>query len=150
MDFYKPDSTYHVFLEVIRLHYQRTRMLLDKIGVYPGQPPMLFVLHHKDGRSQKELSDTLGIKPATITVMLKRMENAGLVERRQDEEDQRVSRAYLTDRGMEVCREVSQTVKVIEGECLKNFTTDEQVLLKRLLMQVKDNLTEGCNKKLDD
>lgn len=148
MDCYKNDSLYFLFSQVIRLHYHRIRTLLDKIGVYPGQPQMLFFLHIKDGQSQKELAEKLHIKPATITVMLGRMEKAELLERRQDSEDQRVSRVYLTEKGREVWEEVSEIMKMLEGECFANFTTEEQVLMRRLLMQVRDNLEKVCDKKL--
>lgn len=86
MDKVDKDSLYYIFLEILRLHHYRTHVLLDEIGVYPGQPPLLFIINKEGGQSQKELADRLKIKPATITVMLKRMEKANLVERKQDAE----------------------------------------------------------------
>jgi DNA-binding MarR family transcriptional regulator len=103
----------------------------------------------KDGQSQKELASKLEIKPATITVMLNRMEKSKLVERRQDPEDQRISRVYLTEYGREVCQEMNEIVKNIESECFSNFTMEEQVLLRRLFMQMRDNLLKVCDKKVD-
>lgn len=147
MDCYNHDSLYYIFSQVIGLNYRRTHMLLDKIGIYPGQPPMLLTLYKKDGQSQKELANKLCIKPATITVMIKRMEKAGLLERHQDLEDQRVSRVYITDQGKEVCSEVHKVMNIIESECFNNFTDEEQMLLRRLLMQMRDNLTTACEKK---
>jgi DNA-binding MarR family transcriptional regulator len=149
MNDYKPDSLYRVFSEVIRLHYYRAHMLLDKVGIYPGQPPMLLALYKKDGQSQRELANRLKIKPATITVMLRRMEKAQLVERRQDAEDQRISRVYLTDKGKEACEEVKKVINIIDAECFSNFTQEEQILLRRLFMQMRDNLAKVCDKNLD-
>ncbi|WP_315116431.1 MarR family winged helix-turn-helix transcriptional regulator [uncultured Clostridium sp.] len=149
MECIEKDSLYHIFSQVIRLHYYRTHKLLEKVGVYPGQPPMLMALHIKDGQSQKELSDKLNIKPATITMMLKRMEKFDLVERKVDAEDQRVVRVYLTEQGKNLSKEVIQIMKIINQECFSNFTEEEKVLLRRLLMQMKDNLEEVCDKKLD-
>jgi DNA-binding MarR family transcriptional regulator len=134
------DSLYHIFLEILRLHYYRTHVLLDEVGVYPGQPPMLFVLSKEDGQSQKELANKLNLKPATITVMLKRMEKANLVERRQDPEDQRVSRVYITEKGKKVYKKVNKIMKNLEEECFGNFTVEEKVILRRLLMQIRENL----------
>lgn len=146
MKCFEEDSLYHVFYQVIGLNYRRSQMLLDKIGIYPGQPPMLFSLLHKDGQSQKELSDKLRVKPATITVMLKRMEKVGLVERRHDADDQRVSRVYITEQGKEACEELKKVMSIIHGECFDNFTEEEKILLRRLLMQVRDNLMKACEK----
>ena len=140
MDCVDKDSLYHIFLEILRLHYYRTHVLLDEVGVYPGQPPMLFVLSKEDGQSQKELANKLNLKPATITVMLKRMEKANLVERRQDAEDQRVSRVYITEKGKKVYKKVNKIMKNVEEECFGNFTVEEKVILRRLLMQIRENL----------
>lgn len=140
MDKINRDSLYFVFLEILKLHHYRTHILLDEIGIYPGQPPMLFILSKKDGRSQKELADILNIKPATITVMLRRMEKAELVERRQDNEDQRISRVYLTEKGRKICNKAHEIMQDLEKECFDNFTEEEKVILRRLLMQMRDNL----------
>ena len=53
MEILSKDSLYYIFWEVIRFHYYRTHVLLEEIGVYPGQPPMLFILNQEDGLSQK-------------------------------------------------------------------------------------------------
>lgn len=140
MDIINKDSLYYLFLEIQRLHYYRTHVLLEEIGVYHGQPPMLFILNKKDGQSQKELAEWLNIKASTITVMLNRMEKANLVMRKQDTEDQRISRVYITEEGREVCKKASDVMKNLEDECFGNFTVEEKVILRRLLMQMKDNL----------
>ncbi|WP_027631708.1 MarR family winged helix-turn-helix transcriptional regulator [Clostridium hydrogeniformans] len=143
MEFYNSDSLYYIFGEVIKLHYYRAHKSLEKVGLYPGQPQLLFSLLKKDGQSQKELSGKLKVKPATITVMIKRMEKAGLIYRKSDEEDQRISRVYLTDKGKEVSGEVKELFKTINKECFSNFTDEEQVILRRLLLQIKENLKIG-------
>jgi len=137
------DSLYFVFLELIRVHYQSTHVLLDKIGVYPGQPPLLFILNKNNGLSQKELADKLGIKPSTITVMLKRMESGNLVYREQDSEDQRVYRVYLTEEGRKLCDKAKETTKCLQDICFENFTEEEKIILRRLLMQMRDNLQKS-------
>lgn len=148
MDCHDTDSLHHVFLQVGHLHFHRTFLLLDKVGIYPGQPPMLFALYKKDGQSQKELAKQLNIKPATITVMLTRMEKAGLLERRKDPDDQRVVRVYLTITGRDVCLKVVKVTDGISEECFRDFTQEEKMLLRRLLMQMKENLTKVSSENL--
>lgn len=147
MDCHNHNSLSHAFYQVVRLHHQRTYMLLDKVGVYPGQPYLLFALHHINGQSQKDLAGKLNIKASTIATMVKRMEKTGLIERRQDNEDQRISRVYITEKGNEVCKEVNEARKIIEEESFSNFTEEEQMLLRRLLMQMRDNLEKVCNNR---
>ena len=150
MDCCKTDSLYHIFGEIVKLHFTRSHNLLEELGVYPGQPPLLFTLFHKDGQSQKELADKLMIKPATITVMLGRMEKAGHVTRKQDAEDQRISRVYLTDKGRETCKHLKKIMNTLSEDCFKNFTEEEMIILRRLLMQVRDNLLNAGEIKLDN
>lgn len=140
------DFLYFAFLEVLRFHHIRTHMLLDEIGIYPGQPPMLFILSKEGGQSQKELADKLKVAPATITVMLKRMEKANLVERRQDTDDQRISRVYITEKGKKICKKAKDVMWNLEKECFGNFTVEEKVILRRLLLQVRDNLQVSSEK----
>lgn len=145
MNIKNKDSIYYLFLEIQRLHYYRTHVLLDEIGVYHGQPPMLFILNKKDGQSQKELADKLNLKASTIAVMLRRMEKANLITRKQDEEDQRISRVYITEEGLKLCEKARGVMKNLEDECFGNFTIEETVILRRLFLQMKDNLKLANN-----
>jgi MarR family transcriptional regulator, organic hydroperoxide resistance regulator len=147
MNFHEHDSLYGLMFQVGKLHHQRMHILLEKLDIYPGQPPLLIALAHKDGQSQRELAEKICVKAATITVMLSRMEKSGLVERKQDIEDQRVSRVYITDKGREVFTEVSKVFLRIKEECFGNFTEEEKALLRRMFMQMRDNLTAVCDNK---
>lgn len=150
MNCHDPDSLYFIFLQVIRFHYYRTHLLLEKIGAYPGQPPLLFALGKQDGLSQKELAEKLHIKAATITIMLTRMEKTKLIKRCPDPDDQRVTRVYLTKHGEKIHTEVKAALKVIENECFYNFTSEEQLFLRRLFLQMRDNLAKVCGKNLGE
>lgn len=142
MKCFNEDSLYSVFYSVIKLHYRTMHGMLDKVGLYPGQPPLLFSLYFKDGQSQKELADKIKVKPATLTVMLSRMEKTDLVLRRPDKDDQRVSRVFITDKGKEMCGEIKKITEEAQDICFKNFTEEELIIVRRLFMQMKDNLLE--------
>jgi DNA-binding MarR family transcriptional regulator len=143
-------SLYSVFGQVMRFHYCRMHMLLEKLSVYPGQPPLLFALGKHEGQSQTELAKKLYLKAATITVMLNRMESSGIIERRTDPNDQRISRVYLTGQGKKILGEVRETLKNIEVECFSNFTAEEQLLLRRLFIQMRDNLMKACGENFEE
>lgn len=149
MNCYNSDNLYHIFGEIVKLHFTRSHNLLEKFGIYPGQPPMLFALYNKDGQSQKDLADKLRIKPATITTMINRMEKSELLTRKQDEQDQRVSRVYITEKGRETCERLKSVMRAINGECFSNFTEEEKILLRRLFLQMRDNLIKASDNKLD-
>lgn len=136
----KGDSLSVVIAQVMRLHFTRSHKLLLKIGVYPGQPSLLSSLQEKDGQSQKELSDIIKVKPATVAVMIKRMEKSGFILKKQDNFDQRVTRIFLTEEGKRICKELNKFHKEIDEECFGDFTGEEKLLFKKLVLKVRNNL----------
>lgn len=134
------NSIYYVFLEILRLHHHKIYNSLEEIGLYPGQPPLLFILNKNDGKSQRELADMMHVKASTMNVMIKRMEKGGLIERKSDLEDGRISRVYITDLGRDVCKKSQSKMGKIEDEMFSNLTKEELVIFRRLFIQVKNNL----------
>lgn len=144
MSLSETDSLEFLLSQVIRLQHYRTHMLLGELGLYPGQPPILFKLWKNDGCSQKEIAEKLGLKPATITVMLNRMEKAGWLERRSDPGDLRISRVFLTEKARAIRPKVEQKLQTIYEECFAGFTGEEKILLRRFLMHMRNNLKSAC------
>lgn len=148
MSIYDYNSLNLIFSQVVKQHFNRAYMLLQDLNIYPGQAPLLFILRENAGLNQKQLAKKLLIKPATITVMLNRMEKANLVERRQDEKDQRISRVYLTEKGRQVCNEAFKKLEIMEKECFGNFTAEDRATFRRLLIKMYENLSKTCNEDL--
>lgn len=138
-------SMQKAFGQVIRLEFLHMHKLLKNTGIYPGQPPLIFALHKKDGQSQKELADNLSIKPATMTVMIKRMEKANMVERKPDSKDQRITRVFLTDKGQQAYKSLIEVHKTIEKISFSNFSDEEREEFRRYLVRIKNNLQENNN-----
>lgn len=110
--------------------------------VHQGQGGLLVALHFENGQTQKELAHIMGRKPATMTVMIQRMEKNGLVRKEQDKEDQRTTRIYITEKGEEEYKKVQAIWEQMEEEMFTNFTVEEKVIFRRLLMQVQSNFLE--------
>lgn len=128
--------------QVCRLHYIRAQELLETLGVYRGQPPVLHLLHEQEGLTQSELAGRLQLTPATVTKMLQRLEKAGFVQRQSDPDDQRVSRVYLTDAGRAIQADVAAALARLAQETFADFTIEERVVLRRLMLQMRDNLSK--------
>ena len=69
---------------------------LQKHGVAIGQWAVLLFLYQEDGVTQAELSRHVAIEPPTLVRTLDRMVRDGLVERRADPRDARLTRIHLT------------------------------------------------------
>jgi len=134
------ESLDFVLAGVCKLHHARVRSLFEGVGLYRGQPPVLKALAENDGLSHSNLAARLGVTPATISKMIDRMERAGFVTRQMDPDDQRVSRVYLTEQGKAVQTELGRLFRTIEQEVCAGFTLEERVLLRRFLLQMRENL----------
>jgi DNA-binding MarR family transcriptional regulator len=110
--------------------------------VFPGQPPVLMRLTQSDGLSQKELARRVQVRPATMTVMINRMEKSGLVKRMQDERDQRVSRVFLTEKGRLATQAVKKALYELETVCFEHFDEEEKILLARMLEKMHVAMAE--------
>jgi DNA-binding MarR family transcriptional regulator len=129
------------------LHHMRAHQLFEAIGLYRGQPPVLFALWEREGQTQSELAEKLRIAPATITKMLQRMEKTGFIQRKPDSEDQRISRVYLTEAGHVVQSQVEAILKTMEAETFAHITTEERAVLHRFLLQIRQNLLHATGEK---
>ena len=128
-------------LQVHKAHRARAEAALNKLGLHTGQEMLLLRLWIEEGAPQSQLAASMGVEPPTATKMLQRMEQAGLIERRPDPEDARISRVYLTERGRALEQPVLEVWKDLEAQRVAGLSATEQALLRRLLMQVSANLS---------
>ena len=142
------DSINYLLAQICRLHHARSHTLLEEIGLYRGQPPVLRALWNKEGRTHSELAEHMHVQPATVTKMIKRMEKTGFVTCKADEKDQRVSRVYLTEAGRKIQEQVQQVWRTLQDETFDNFTTEERIVLRRLFLQMRENLLRVTGGKL--
>ena len=139
----KPEHESINFLLGLICRAQRGQMndALTDIGLYAGQEMFLWQLWRQDGLTQSQMVERMCVQPPTVSKMLDRMEKAGLVTRQPDSEDSRISRVYLTEQGRESERAVCDVWNTQERRMIENMTVEERILLRRLLLQVHENLT---------
>ena len=128
-------------LQIHRAHRNRAEAALNELGLYTGQEMLLFQLWKQEGLTQSELVEILCVDPSTVTKTLQRLEQAGLVERRQDAEDARVSRVYLTLKGRGLEAPVRKIWDNLEALTIQGLSEVEKALLRRLLDQIETNLS---------
>jgi MarR family transcriptional regulator, organic hydroperoxide resistance regulator len=136
----QPEPLDFLLGQVCHLHHFRANELLESLGLYRGQPPVLRALWEQEGLTHTELAERLHNTPATITKMLQRMERVGFLVRKPDATDQRVSRVYLTDAGRAIQSQVQAIWQQIETETFAGFTAEESDLLRLFLLRLRHNL----------
>ena len=112
---------------------------LRETGMTLGQPKVLDYLNHHDGAIQKDVAAACLVDPATLTVILRGMEEKGLVRREAREEDRRAYTVWMTDLGREYAIRVENEFKAIEKEVLSGFSLEERETLRSLLLRLYDN-----------
>ncbi len=130
-----------LLVQCCRAHRNRAEAALSELGLHVGQEMFLLRLCQEDGQTQSQLAGCMCVEPPTLSKMVQRMEVAGLVERRQDSEDARVSRVYLTERGRALEQPVLAIWRDLEKCTLSGLTETEQMLLRRLLLQIQTNIS---------
>jgi DNA-binding MarR family transcriptional regulator len=143
----EPESLESLLAQICKLKHARVHTLWEELGLYRGQPRLLRALWEAEGLTHTELARRLDVQPATITKMINRMEKAGFVQRKQDAQDQRVSRVYLTETGGAIQKDVQQVWRTLEAEVFADFALEERVLLRRFFLQMRDNLKRASEKK---
>ncbi|MGO1080819.1 MarR family winged helix-turn-helix transcriptional regulator [Inquilinus sp. CA228] len=73
--------------------------LLDEMGITYPQYLVLNVLGEEDGRTIGAIASRLALDSSTITPLVKRMETAGLVQRRRSPDNEREVQVRLTEAG---------------------------------------------------
>jgi DNA-binding MarR family transcriptional regulator len=85
-----------------------------------------------------ELAAVADVSPASMTQMLDRLADAGLVERARSEEDRRIVASRLTEAGRAVCEQRRAALAPLWREMLADFTVSELQTASAVL----DRLTE--------
>jgi MarR family transcriptional regulator, organic hydroperoxide resistance regulator len=113
---------------------------MDQIGMHRAQAALLCRLYTQDGLSQTEIAKLLAVQGPTATDMLQRMEEAGLVTRRRDPQNNRLVRVYLSEAGREKERQVMEQFMKLERALFENFTEAERAQLRQMLKRTLENI----------
>ncbi len=118
------------------------RMLADSgIDEFNGaQGRILYVLWQNDEISISSLSAQTSLANTTLTAMLDRMENSGLIVRKADPKDRRNRLIALTEKAKSLKDDYSRISQEMNELYYKSFTEEEIVLFESYLQRVLNNL----------
>ncbi len=125
-------------------HKKRSRQQFQELNLTEGQPKVLSILLGMEGCQQKELAGACHVEPATMTVLLKNMEQGNLIakERVALPGGKRAYRIYLTEHGRACAESVCKIVEDLEQVAFRNFSEQEKQLFLELFGRVAENLQE--------
>ena len=122
---------------------QRVRLY----GMTRAQWGVLVRLDRSEGLKQSELAELLDLQPITLTRLLDRLAENGLIERRPDPNDRRANRLFLTaaarpvlERLAELGAEVMEAVLVgLDDKALKRMLHDLELMRENLRGAINRN-----------
>src|SRR5215218_5771835 len=108
---------------------------MDQIGMHRAQSTLLCRLYVQDGMTQSEIAEQLAVQGATVTSILQRMEEAGLVTRSRDPDDNRLVRVYLTPAGKAKERAITEQFMKLQAAVFAGLDDQQRAQLRRMLRQ---------------
>lgn len=111
-----------------------------QFGMTRAQWAVLVRLDRSEGLNQSELAETLDLQPITLTRLLDKLCDSGLIERRPDPSDRRAKRLFLTPAARPLLKQLAAL-----GEEAMNAATEgvPQEHIERIVSDfavVRDNL----------
>lgn len=97
-------------------------------------------LARETGMTVKDLIRFLMVSRQNLAAVLDRLEAAGLVERVRGAGDGRLRHVRLTPAGRQVWEEMLVSIRAYYRDALADFSTEDCVLLFRLLDRLRDSL----------
>ncbi len=119
--------------------------LLEPLGLTYPQYLVMIALWEEDDQPVKAIGDRLGLDSGTLSPLLKRLEQSGLVARTRDRDDERQVRISLTAKGDDLRHKAAGVAGAI-GKAV-GCSKDEAVALRDELIALKQRLTQAAGEK---
>ena len=114
------------------------------MGVTRAQWKVLFRLERKPGLRQIELADMLDIEPITLSRIVDRLEEAGLVERVADPSDRRAWRLHVTARAQPLIEKLRAVADEMISDAFAGIDLKDIETTRRVLGQVRENASRAA------
>jgi MarR family transcriptional regulator for hemolysin len=119
--------------------------LRKSVGITFSQWKILVMLSIKDGTTQKEIANGLGLEGATLIPIIDKMEKDGLVVRKVDLADRRNNRIYRTDKASELWTAMVDCALKIREISVRDIPSTDVTIMRDSLQKVYKNLETHVN-----
>ena len=126
--------------DVARLMRKRFEQNARELGLTRSQCQVLAHLARHEGIQQGGLAEILEVEPITLTRIVDRLEEAGLVERRAHARDRRIRLLHLTPKAHPLISEIFTIGAATRGEALQGVAEADRDHLFAILSAMKANL----------
>jgi DNA-binding MarR family transcriptional regulator len=113
-----------------------TRIIGEPLALRPVEYTLLTLIAENPGGSHARLARALAVTSPNITAWIDKLEQRGLVQRRQSESDRRLQVLQATPKGLALAREATEQIVQAERRALNTLTPGERLILIELLHKV--------------
>ncbi|WP_327694680.1 MarR family winged helix-turn-helix transcriptional regulator [Streptomyces sp. NBC_00459] len=129
--------SYAIF-QLARAHRARAAAMLREMDLHLGQELLLMHLLDRDGQTQSELLESVGLDHSTVSKSLRRMQDAGLLLREPAQHDRRVMVVHLTDKGRAMREPLAAMWRTLEETSARNLTAQQAESFVRTAHAIAD------------
>ena len=134
------DDSFHYLSMINHMTVQKKLMeQLADTGLTLGQPKVLDYLKDHDGASQKEIAAGCLIEAGSLTSILNRMEEKGIIERRMLNGNRRSLHVFLTDKGRKLGLQVDRSFLDLEAQGFSGIDDTERQQFIDTLLKIYHN-----------
>jgi len=119
----------------------------SQFGITRAQWVVLVRLDRFEGLKQAELAEMLDLQPITLTRLLDRLAECGLIERRPDPNDRRAKLLYLTPKAKPLLEQLGDLGNELMATALAGVEREHVELMVAQLAIVKENLRQAIQHK---
>lgn len=123
------------------LRSEVTTGVLDPLGLAFPQYICMRILSKLPGRSNAELARDTNVSPQAMNMVMRSLEERGLVSRPASVASGRSLPAELTREGRELLNRTDAGVRAAEGRGMADLTPDQRTLFKRILVTIGSDPT---------
>lgn len=135
------DHSFHYLAMANHAMFQKKLILsLKETGLTLGQPKVLDYLQYHDGANQKDMAAGCHIEAPSLTSILNRMEEKGLIERRMLNGNRRSLHVFLTEKGRKYQQMVAQAFCCLEEEAFDGISETERTSFMATFEKIYGNL----------
>jgi len=116
---------------------------IKEVGLTRSQWHLLYLLYEQDGQTQTELADHLTMAKPPLGKIVDRLEEDGWVIRKDDPQDRRAKRVFLTQKVNPLITPLEKIVDGIGDTTTRGLTETEVLAFKGFLEIAFKNLMEA-------
>lgn len=136
------DQLCQLFSELKEVHKLYLQLMINHCqDITPDQGRLLFFIKEQK-MSQKELAKKLHITEATLSVRIKRLVEAGLIERKNDRQDKRIYMIVLSEKGEQLTDYMAEGIQHYKNMISQGITLEEYEIILNVIRKIKNNIKE--------